>query len=321
MAMISQFLFLIPSLKAKKYKYQLTWRNTEYLKQMLFLSIPIIIGGSINQINILVDRTIASRITTGGIAALLYANKINLFIDGIVVIPLVSVMYPKITRMFNSNKMDDLKKKVDEVIIGINLLTIPAMVGLMIFSEPLVKMIYGRGAFDFRSINMTSSALFFYAIGLLGFGLREVLARVFYSLQDTKTPMLNATIAIILNIVLNIVLSKFMGIAGLALATSISGIFCTILLFINLRTKFHLFNIKKITTSFLKILLASLLMGAITKLSFNYLTVNVFSQNLSLFVAIFTGIIVYFYIIYFLKIDSVDTIVNAIKVKIKRNMK
>ena len=78
---------------------------------------------------------------------------------------------------------------------------------------------------------MTSSALFCYSIGIIGFGLRDILSRVFYSIQDTKTPMINGAIAMALNIVLNLILIKYIGHAGLALATSISALVCIVLLF------------------------------------------------------------------------------------------
>ena len=73
---------------------------------------------------------------------------------------------------------------------------------------------------------MTGGALFYYSIGMIAFGLRYILSRAFYALQDTKTPMINATIAVIINRVLNFILSKCLGIGGLALATSIAAIVC-----------------------------------------------------------------------------------------------
>jgi putative peptidoglycan lipid II flippase len=95
----------------------------------------------------------------------------------------------------------------------------------MILAEPIVKMLFGRGAFDSAAAGLTSSALFFYSIGIVGMGVRDILARIFFSLHDTRTPMINAAFALTVNIVLNIILSKYMGIGGLALASSISSIF------------------------------------------------------------------------------------------------
>jgi putative peptidoglycan lipid II flippase len=120
----------------------------------------------------------------------------------------------------------------------------------------------------------------------------------------------------ILNIILNIILSEFMGIGGLALATSISALFTTGLLFISLRNKIGSFGIRNISISFIKILCASLVMGAIARLLFNSL-LSIISQNLALIISIGIGIIVYFAIIYFMKIDDIDIIASNVRKRLR----
>lgn len=314
LAALSQIIFLIPSMKQNgfKYKFYLDLKNKEF-KEFLLLSIPVILGVSVNQINMLVDKTIASQIVSGGISALNYSSRLNGFVQGIFITSIATVLYPLISKMSAENNMNGLKAVVSESITGINLLVIPATVGSMIFAVPIVSILFGRGAFDNSAIILTSSALFFYSIGMVGFGLREILSRAFYSMQDTRTPMINAAIGMLLNIVLNIILSRYLGIGGLALATSIAAIFTTILMFISLRKKIGTFGMKDISVSFMKILFASLIMGLIAKLSFDYLKLNVFSQNISLLIAIGIGAVTYFIIIYFMKIEDVDLITAMIR--------
>lgn len=312
-AISSQLIILIPSVYKKGYRYKYVINLKDYyIKNMIYIAIPVIIGVSVNQINILIDRTLASNIAIGGISALNYASRLNNFMQSLFVMPLITAMYPMISKMAAETNMYGLKKSVSEAISLINLFIIPATIGAMIFAEPVVKLLFGRGAFDVQAIFLTSKALFFYSIGMVGYGLREVLSRGFYSFQDTKTPMINATIAVVINIVLNIILSKFMGIGGLALATSISAIFCTALLFVSFRKKIGHFGMKQITTSFLKILVASLVMGIIAKLSYNNL-LNHISDNLSLMVSIAIGALSYFIIIYFMKIEEVDSMIETVK--------
>lgn len=318
LANISQLLILMPFMGKNGYRYKFTFNITDkYIRSMGVIALPVIIGTSVNQINTLVDRTLASTLAVGGISALNYANKLNGFIQGIFVMSITTVLYPTISKMAAEGNMGGLKKSISEAINSISLLVMPATIGAVVFSDPVISLLFGRGAFDTSAIHMTSNALLYYSIGMIGFGLREVVSRAFYSLQDTKIPMINASIGIGLNIVLSLILSRYLGIGGLALATSISAIFTTVLLFISLRKKIGPFGIKKISISLLKILAASLVMGAISKLFFNRLT-NVISQNLSLIVAIGIGAIVYFTIIYFMKIEDVDIIVNAIKRKMKK---
>lgn len=317
-AVASQVLLMIPFMKKNNFKYKSKFDiKDKHLINMGYIALPVILGVSVDQINILIDRTLASQIVIGGVSGLNYASRLNGFVQGMFVWPITTALYPMISKMAAEKNMFGIKTIISEAITGINLLVMPATVGFMVFTVPIVSALFGRGAFDNQAIIMTSHALFFYSIGMIGFGFRDILTKAFYSLQDTKTPMINGMIAVVLNIVLNLILSKYMGVGGLALATSISGIFTTILLFRSLHQKIGQFGMKQISVSFLKILFASLIMGGIAKVSFDYLTTTL-SQNLSLLIAISIGAISYFAIIYFMKIEDVDMIVGTIKRKLDR---
>lgn len=318
LATVSQFFLIAPFIKKEKFKYSfcLNLKDGRIIKT-LYIALPVVIGASVNQINILVDRTIASSLAVGGISALNYANRLNLFIQGLFVTSIITAMYPMISSYASTRNFQGIKKALRESINIITIIVLPITVGAMIFSNQIVSLLFGRGAFDNNAIQMTSAALFFYALGMLGFGFREVLARGFYAMQDTRTPMINAAVGMFLNIILNIILSKFLGIGGLALATSIAASFTTVLLFISLRKKIGSFGIKHISISFLKVLFTSLVMGFISKISFSYLE-RVLSQNLSLLLAIGIGAVSFFVIIYFMKVEDVHIIISAILNKLTR---
>jgi len=317
-ATASQFLLMIPFIKKEKFNYSIKINlKDNRITKALYIALPVIVGTSVNQINTLIDRTIASSLAVGAISALNYANRLNLFIQGLFVTSIITVMYPMISSFASTKNLEGIKKILQESINIIMIFVLPMTIGAMIFSNQIISLLFGRGAFDDFAINMTSKALFFYAMGMMGVGIRDVLARGFYSFQDTKTPMINAAMGMLLNIILNVILSRYLGIGGLALATSIAATFTTILLFISLRKKIGPFGMKQISISFLKILFASLIMGGLAKLSFNYLTTSL-SQNLSLIIAIGVGALSYFVIIYFMKIEDVDVIVGAIKKKLGR---
>ncbi|WP_062199833.1 murein biosynthesis integral membrane protein MurJ [Massilibacterium senegalense] len=312
-AFASQLILLIPFIIKKGYVHKFTINfKDEHLKKMGYMALPIIFGVSINQINILVDKTLASQIAVGGISALNYADRLNQFVQGIFVLSISTAMFPLITKMASANNIKGLKKTVSEAISLVNLLVIPITFISIIFAESVVNLLFGRGAFDSNALYMTSTALSFYAVGMIGFGLREVLSRTFYSLQDTKTPMINATMGVILNIILNIILSKFLGIGGLALATSISAIVTTLLLFLSLRKKIGPFGFKNIVISFLKILIASIIMGIISKYTYVYL-INSIDCNFSLILSLILGCFVYFIVGNLLKIKEIKIIMKALK--------
>ncbi|KMT22735.1 murein biosynthesis integral membrane protein MurJ [Clostridium cylindrosporum] len=313
-----QLVFLLPVIKKTSYKHKLILdRKDKNLKRMVLLAIPVIIGISVNQINVLVDRTIASLISNGAIAALDYAVKLNGFVQGIFVMSIVTAMYPMISRMGAENNIEGLKKSLNEAIISVSLLVIPATVGAMVFAKPIVKLLFERGAFDSNAATMTSGALFFYSIGMIGYGLREVISKAFYSLQDTKTPMINAAFAVVINIILCITLSRFMGINGLALATSIAGIICTITLFISLRRRIGSIRLKSIVSSMIKILVTAVIMGIVSRFSYTALQ-GVIGESISLLLAIVIAGVVYLVVIYFMRIEEVNSIIAIAKSKIKR---
>lgn len=315
----SQLIFMMPFVYKKGYRHKLIFDiKDEYIVEMAGIALPVIIGVSVNQINVLVDRTIASGLAVGGISALNYANRLNGFVQGLFVLSIATAIYPLISKMAADNNIKGLKDSIAEAINSIGILVIPATVGAMVFAEPIVKLLFGRGAFDTQAVKMTASALFFYSIGMLGFGWRDILSRAFYSLQDTKTPMINAAIAMVLNIILNIVLSRFMGISGLALATSISALFCTVLLFISLRKKIGSFGMKGIVTSFYKVVIASIGMGVVARLLYGILG-PVVGDTVSLMGSMVVGGLVYLVLVYILKVEEVDIMIKMVKKKLGKS--
>lgn len=313
LAIASQLVVLIPFLRRTSYQHQIVVNvKDKYLKEMFLIALPVIIGTSVNEINVLVDRTLASRIAVGGISALNYARRLNGFVQGLVVVSLTSVMFPIISKMAAAENIKDLKQTVNEAMASMSLLIIPATIGAMVFAEEIVALLFGRGAFTAEAITMTGNALFYYSIGMIAFGLRDVLSRAFYALQDSKTPMINATIGVVLNIALNIILSRYMGIGGLALATSISAIVAVVLLFTSLRRKIGGLGLSNLVKSFTKIGLASVIMGVIARGGYNSLT-QILGQNLALVIIMGMAVLIYGILVYFMRIPEVDQVIAAVK--------
>lgn len=308
LAVLSQLGFMIPFIIKQGYKVEghINLRDKN-LSRMLYLSIPVILGTSVNQINKLVDRTIASSITVGGISALVYANRLNLFIQGTFVLSVTTVMFPMVTKMASQNNIEGIKKVTMDAINGVTMLLVPISIGSMLFSTQIVDLIFGRGAFDIDAIQLTASSLFYYSIGITFFGLREILARTFYSLQDTKTPMINAAIGVAINIVFNIIFSKYLGVGGLALATSIAGICITLLMFISLRRKIGALGLKNFGISLMKVIFASIVMAVIAKGMFMYFDL-IYNQNIALLIAIVSGAVVYFVSVYLARVEGIGFI-------------
>lgn len=312
-----QLLFLIPSLKKTNYRYvPIVQFNDKNIKKMAVIVFPIMIGISIDQINLMVDKTLASTLVEGGVSALTYASRLNDFVQGIFVLSFVTVMFPLISNMAVQKNKEDFKRSISEVISVVTLIVVPASIGIMILAEPVIRLLFGHGHFDERAIDMTTHALFFYSIGMIGYGIREILNRSFYSLQDTKTPMYNASMAVILNIILSVILSSYMGISGIALATSISALFCSTLLGIKLRKKIGAFGLKGNLITFMKVTVASSVMGFFLYF-FNKYVFTDWSIFLKMSISILLGSIIYFMIITLLKVQESKLLVNFLRDRIR----
>jgi len=167
------------------------------------------------------------------------------------------------------------------------------------------------------STGNTSIPLIFYSIGLLSNGIKEIFNKSFYALHDTKTPVINSILAIIINIILNFILLEYMGIAGLALATSISSILCSILLYFNLKRKVGSIIDNAFVFKLIKITLSSFTMIIVSLLIFKLLNLFVFSEKISFLITVGIAASVYFIFLRIIKLQEVVEIYDIILNKIK----
>ncbi|XJS10995.1 murein biosynthesis integral membrane protein MurJ [Aerococcaceae bacterium WGS1372] len=312
-ATASQLLIMIPGIYKTGFRYRLTIDLQDSdLRRMIKIAIPVIIGSSINQINVLINRTVASNVTVGGISALNYAYMITFFIHGLFVVSIISIVYPSISRRATEGDFEGMKIETTNVIKSLSMIIIPASFGAVIFSREIVSLLYGRGNFQEDAIAMTSSALAYFAVGMIFVAIREILSRAFYAMQDTRTPMINATIGVIVNIILTPIFSQIFGIGGLALATSVSALVTVVLLTINLRKKSGSFGIVSISTLFIKLIIGSAIMSLVAYTSY-YLLINGIHETIALFIAILIGVASYAIAIMMMNIKEINDTLASVK--------
>lgn len=243
-----------------------------YLLDLLLLGIPIMISSSANQINILIDRNLASTLAAGTISAMNYATRINTLLVTLFVLTTTTVFFPVISKMYSEGKMDKFKQTINDTASFIIMTILPVSIFIIIYSTDIISVIFGRGEFDFQAIIITSNALKYYIIGLVGYSLKEVFSKVYYSTHNTIIPTIITIITIVVNITLNFLLIDKFGYIGLAFATSISGLLAAFLLLIIMVTN------KNIGRSFLVNATKSLLVAAIIYISLimvtRYITFN-----------------------------------------------
>lgn len=302
---IAQLIFLIPVLSKLRFTYSkyLHLRDPNLLslvKNML----PLIFGVSVFHINTAISMTLASRTMEGGVSILNYAQRINGLIEGLFIISVITIVFPKIVVKIQDKNRIGAEKILDSSIRILIFFILPAMTGIIFLSEPIVIMMFGRGAFELKDVLATSETVFFFVIGTLGYGIREMLARVFYSFQDTVTPMYNSIVTIFINIILSLILVQTMGISGIALGTSIASILSAIFLTIGLKKKWEINYVNKNLVIYsLKVLFISLTMGWLVKSLFDYLT---YSLYISLSISIAVGVIFYLTISFVLDTNKIN---------------
>jgi len=229
------------------------------------LLLPRMLGTAVYQINVFIDTILASIywiVGAGGVAALYYSNRLLQFPLAIFGLALAQVVLPTMSSQAAGNDTDKLKEALSFSLRAVFCIMIPASVGFMVLSRPIVEILFQRGAFSAYSTSITSSALFFYCFGLFAYAGIKILVNCFYSLQDTMTPVKTAGLSLVVNTVFNLILMWHFKIGGLALATSIAGVFNFFLLFFILQKKIGPVKWARILESFIRVLLAALVMGA-----------------------------------------------------------
>jgi putative peptidoglycan lipid II flippase len=258
---VIQFLFQIPFLLREKalVKPSWGWHHPGVVK-IRTLMIPALFGVSVSQINLLLDTFIASFLVTGSISWLYYADRLLEFPLGLFGIAIATVILPALSRNHVNAESPSFSKTMDWGIKAILLLGLPAMCGLIVLAKPMLMVLFMRGAFTINDVNMASYSLMAYGSGLLSFMLIKVLAPGYYSRQDTRTPVRYGIIAMVSNMVFNLIFVFPFGYVGLAIATSMSALLNASLLYRGL----HIAGVYRISKQtllfFFKTLLASTLM-------------------------------------------------------------
>lgn len=314
-AALAQFLILVPAVNHMGYRYkpEINLRD-KYLNKAIILVFPVLIGSAVQQINVIIDKTLASDLIEGSISALSYASKINEMVIAVFIMAITTVIFPMLSQAFSQNNNEKVKEILGQGINIILIITVPATIGLFILAQPMVYLFFQRNAFDELATYMTSQALIYYSVGLVGSSLRLMLNKVYYSLQDTKTPMVNGMIAVVINLVLNLILIKPMAHMGLALATSISATVTTIMLFLSLRKKIGSIGMTKYLICFIKTLAASLIMGLVVYLIYYKLGAIIATtkliQMILILVSVVVGAIVYFVLCMVFRVKELNMIIR-----------
>lgn len=238
------------------------WQDPNVVK-VRTLMIPALFGVSVGQINLLFDTFIASFLMTGSISWLYYSDRLLEFPLGLFGIAIATVILPTLSRNHVAKDPHAFSDNMDWAVRMVCVLGVPAAVGLGTMAEPILTVIFQRGAFTAETARMASYSLTAYSFGLLSFMLVKVLAPGFYSRQDTKTPVKFGIWCMVANMVFNLIFAIPYGYIGLAIATSLSATLNAGLLYFTLHRQ-QVFRMSSDTAWFLlRVLVACVAMAAV----------------------------------------------------------
>ncbi|MEP7288916.1 MAG: murein biosynthesis integral membrane protein MurJ [Chloroflexota bacterium] len=182
--------------------------NTPGVKEVLWLMGPRVIGSAVVQINFLVNTALSSGMAAGSFTALTVAFSLMFSVLGVLGQSVGTAVFPSLAALGARNDLDGFRNTLLGVVRGILFTSLPASVGILCLASPLVATIYQRGRWSADDTVAAAWALQFFAIGLVGFSLQEILARAFYALRDTATPVIIAVGGMILNVILSLLLIR-----------------------------------------------------------------------------------------------------------------
>lgn len=319
---VFNFVVQIPALRRVGIHYHFTfnYKNPGFVKIMI-LMVPVLLGLSVAQLNLFVTQNLASSAGAGMISALNLAQKIMNLPVGIFGAAIATAIFPTLTALTARGDMAGFRRSSSLGLRAIFLVTIPSAFGLAALGEPLIKLLFQQGQFTASMAHTTFQVLLYFCVGLAAYAGIMVLNRSFYALKDTLTPLLAAAATIALNVILSLQLVNLMGVRGLALATSLAGIFNLLVLWAALRMKSGPLGGRLMMRSLVISVLGSAAMYFVVNYSIKLMLqwlpwADKINQLFSVTAGISIGAVIYGLIVYQLKMEESELILRMIRRKI-----
>jgi len=220
---VVQLLFHLPYLYRLGLLPSPTRKSDPGVGEVKRLMLPALFGVSVAQINLLVDTILASFLVTGSISWLYYSDRLMEFPLGVFGVALATVVLPGLSKKAANENWQGFQADIDFALRLVLLIGLPATLGLLLLAEPLIITLFFYGAFTEHDVSMSGMSLMAYSFGLLGFIVVKILAPTFYARKDMKTPVKIAVVALVTNMVMNLILIGPFAHVGLAAATTISA--------------------------------------------------------------------------------------------------
>ena len=260
---VGMLLIQLPGLAGTGFRYHFSLNLKNPDVQNVFRNLgAVFLGTATYQIYLAINRFFASGLEVGSISALNYAGKLMNLPLGIFVASVASAIFPILSAQALEKDRRPMWESLDRGLKLVFLITLPAALGLMALGQPIVQLLFQRGAFDAQDTVMTAQALFWFGPGMAGMAATQILTRAYYAMGDSKTPMLTGLVSILVNIIASRALMGSLGPGGLSLANSLASLFNAGCMYVLLRRRLPGHEGKSLGTTTLKALTASLATAA-----------------------------------------------------------
>ncbi len=259
---VLQILLQIPFIRRVKIPLRAAWNfRHPGLHRIFLLLLPTFFGQAVREVNIIVDTMLAWYLGEGMVSALYYAYRIVHLPLAVFGLAIATAILPTMSRASSTGDIGELKRTLSLGLRSVFFIMLPATVGLIVLRVPIVRLLFEHGRFDAVATDNTAFALLFYSFGLFAFAGAKVLAFAFYSMKETKLPVMVAVVAMVSNVVLNLLLMIPLRQGGLALASSISSTINMVVLWMFLERRIGGLDVRTIAAAMAKICCLSLAMG------------------------------------------------------------
>lgn len=295
-----------------RYKFILNFKDSG-IKEAALIALPVLISSWVQPLCNVINMSFGSGLGNGAVSALGWANKIYIIMVGVFAYAITNFIFPKLSRVSGKERAEEFSA-MTRLSLGYTIYIISIVSVLFLaLSNPIISLVFERGAFTADASAITGEALFYYSFGMVGYAICEVLNKSFYALSDGKTPMITSIIGVVVNFVVAFLLVGIvnMGVGGLALASAVSSVVIAICLILMINRRRRGIITAEFILNIIKILICAAIAFLIARL------VDIFAAGigtgalatlLRLCICAIPSCVIYLILSYLLKVDEISSV-------------
>ncbi len=289
------------------YKFTFGFSLRGPIKEVLALAVPVFIGSSFGELNTFIDKMLGSSLAEGSVTALNYSGRIVTLLFTFTVTIFSTIIYPKLNQAFAKGENDRISDLTERGVNLLSVLTIPFTLGAALYATPLIQVIYERGAFSGAATNLVAISFFYYVLRTPFYAISSLLNNAFYAMHETTAGVICSIVSVLVNIGLNFALVGPLGIAGLAIATSVAEVVGMLIRWILFRKKHPEISVLRSKRKLAKIIIFSIIAVGLSYVVYTLLA-GLSSLIIRLGLSVCSAMLAYLLMLYLAKFEELSII-------------